>query len=90
MFPKDGLFHLITYTESQGGITETTFFSESLQLGHLLEQWGEPHFVRRSAGGRAFTLAWQSARFTASATLIPNGHEGYVRLVTIKATAGIY
>lgn len=90
VFPQDGLFHLISYVESHDGIAETTFFSESLQLGHLLAQWGEPDFAYRNTGGRTFTLVWQRAQFSASAALIPNGPDGYVRLVTVKATAGIH
>ena len=90
VYPQDGLFHLISFTEKQGGIVETSFFSESLQLGSLLQEWGEPDFTRRSQGGRNFTLVWDSPLFSASATLIARGHEGYVRLVTVTATAGIY
>jgi hypothetical protein len=90
VYPQDGLFHLISFTEKQGGIVETSFYSESLQLGSLLEQWGEPDTIRRNASGRTFTLVWDSPLFSASAMLIPNGYEGYVRLVTVKATAGIY
>jgi hypothetical protein len=33
VYPEDGLFHLISYTEKQGGIVETSFYSDSLQLG---------------------------------------------------------
>lgn len=90
VFPQDDLFHLISFSESHGAVRETSFFSEKLQLGHLLNQWGEPHFIRRSAGGRSFTLEWHAPLFSASATLVANGRDGYVRLVTVKATAGIY
>jgi hypothetical protein len=83
VYPEEGLFHLISYTERQGGIVETSFYSESLQLGSLLQEWGEPDATRRNAGGRTFTLVWDSPMSSASATLIPNGHEGYVRIVTI-------
>lgn len=90
VYPEDGLFHLISYTEKQGGIVETSFYSDSLQLGSLLQEWGEPDAVLRNKGGRTFTLVWDLPLFRASAMLIPNGHAGYVRIVTVTATTGIY
>lgn len=88
--PQTGLFHLISFTETQGNIVETSFYSEPLQLGSLLAEWGEPETIRRNPSGRTFTLGWDSPPFSASALLIPNGHAGYVRLVTVRVTAGIH
>jgi hypothetical protein len=61
--PEDGPFHLISAAARNGTILEVSFFSQSLQLGDLIHQWGEPDSYQRSSNGRATTLTWERGTY---------------------------
>jgi hypothetical protein len=84
ILPEGGLFHLINVTTRQGKITEVNFFSESLQLGDLLHQWGEPDSMNRSGNARATTLVWNTGTHQFLATLPLFGTHPHVRVVTMR------
>ncbi len=84
IFPKDGVFHLIGVTTRENVIAELSFFSESLQLGDLIHQWGDPDSMHRSENGRAITLVWDRGTHQFSATMTLRGTQPHVRVVTAR------
>lgn len=84
IMPEDGPFHLISAGARNGSISEVSFFSESLQLGDLIHQWGAPDSYHRSSSGRATTLVWERGTYQFLATLPLRGTQPHVRVVTMR------
>jgi hypothetical protein len=84
IIPDNGPFHLISITRRNDIITEASFYSETLQLGDLIHQWGDPVSMHRNENGRAITLIWDTGTHLYSATMALRGSQPHVRVVTAR------